>query len=177
MSVLLTGATGFVGMEILARYLERTDATIDVAVRAHDEAEAAARVAGQHGGEFGEDEFDNGQSFRNAYEQSKFEAERLVRAHARGLPIQIFRPSIVVGEQSTGWTPPFNLLYTPLKAFVRGKLPALPAKRTSPVDVVPVDYVADAIFELSDDASCGTWHLVAGPGATTVGRLIELTSD
>src|ERR671930_295202 len=46
MSVLLTGATGFVGMEILARYLERTDATIVIAVRGHDEAEAAARVDG-----------------------------------------------------------------------------------------------------------------------------------
>jgi thioester reductase-like protein len=277
MSVLLTGATGFVGMEILARYLERTDATIFVAVRSRDQAEAEARVdgtleclfgdsrayrqrvnalradierpglgliegecqslaehvtevvhcaasvsfslplgqsrqvnvegtrhmlelgelcqrrgglerflyistayvAGRHGGEFGEDELDIGQSFRNPYEQSKFEAERLVRAHARKLPVQIFRPSIVVGEQSTGWTPSFNVLYTPLKAYVRGKLPALPARRSAPVDVVPVDYVADAVFELSRDPvdSVQTYNLVAGPQATTVGRLIELSAD
>ena len=43
------------------------------------------------------------------------------------------------------------MLYTPLKAFVRGSLPALPARRLAPVDVVPVDYVADAIFKLSND--------------------------
>src|SRR4051812_38646989 len=44
MSVLLTGATGFVGTEILARYLERTDEQLYVAVRARDEAEAGERV-------------------------------------------------------------------------------------------------------------------------------------
>src|SRR2546423_12085318 len=44
MSVLLTGATGFVGMEILARYLERTDAPVFVAVRARDRDEAETRV-------------------------------------------------------------------------------------------------------------------------------------
>ena len=44
MSVLLTGATGFVGMEILARYLERTDAPVFLAVRARDQAEAETRV-------------------------------------------------------------------------------------------------------------------------------------
>jgi long-chain acyl-CoA synthetase len=277
MSVLLTGATGFVGMEILARYLDRTDASVVVAVRGRDQTEAESRlgaalecmfgerdayrdrvralradieqpglalaardreslaehityivhcaasvsfslpldqsrhvnvdgtrqmlelgelcqtrgrlerfsyistayVAGRHGGEFGEDELDMGQRFRNPYEQSKFEAERLVRAHARRLPIQIFRPSIVVGEQSTGWTASFNVLYTPLKAFSRGRLRALPARRSAPVDVVPVDYVADAVFELSRNPvdRFRTYNLVAGPHATTVGRLIDLSAD
>ena len=64
----------------------------------------------------------------------------------------------------------------PLKAFVRGSLPAVPARRSAPVDVVPVDYVADAVFELTQDPANGTstYHLVAGPRATSVGRLIEL---
>ena len=43
-AVLLTGATGFVGMEILARYLERTDRTVIAPVRARDEAEATRRM-------------------------------------------------------------------------------------------------------------------------------------
>jgi long-chain acyl-CoA synthetase len=275
--VLLTGATGFVGMEILARYLERTERPIYATVRAADEAEAKARlrgtvaclfgdedayadrlvalpadierpdlgldavtrdrvadqvsdivhsaasvsftlpldrsreinvdgtrrmlemaklcnrrgglehfsyistayVAGTHRGGFGEDQLDVGQRFRNPYEQSKFEAERLVRGHDDQLPIQIFRPSIVVGERTTGWTPAFNVLYSPLKAFVRGSLPAVPARRSAPVDVVPVDYVADAVFELASDPVDGTatYHLVAGPRATSVGRLIELSAS
>jgi long-chain acyl-CoA synthetase len=141
---------------------------------------STAYVAGEHEGEFAEDDLEVGQEFRNAYEQSKFEAERLVRAHRRRLPIQIFRPSIVVGERPTGWTASFNVLYAPLKAFSRGEYVALPGSPTAPVDVVSVDYVADAIFELANgpapDRDVETYHLVAGRCATTVGRLIELSA-
>src|SRR2546425_7838558 len=42
--VLLTGATGFVGMELLARYLERSDRPVYALVRAEDEAAAAERM-------------------------------------------------------------------------------------------------------------------------------------
>lgn len=172
--VLLTGATGFVGMELLARYLQRTDRRVYALVRGANERDATARVkhtlrslfgadhpyarrvvavrgdiacpglglgakrdrlaervsevvhgaasvsfqlgledlrqinvegtrrvlefaercqargglrrfsyistayvAGEHVGCFSEDDLDVGQRFRNAYEQSKFEAERL----------------------------------------------------------------------------------------------------
>ena len=269
-AVLITGATGFVGMEVMARYLERTDRDVYVLVRASDDAGADERVrevlstiyadpdaypgrvtavaadiersdlglpperraelvarvsdvvhaaatvsftlpleesrtinvegtrrmlelamaaqarfayvstayvAGTHEGEFREDQFDVGQDFRNAYERSKFEAERLVREHAGRLPVQIFRPSIIVGERETGWTSSFNVLYEPLKAFARGALPALPANRSTRVDVVPVDWVADAIFALATgpvEAEAETFHLVSGRDATTVGTLIEI---
>jgi thioester reductase-like protein len=139
---------------------------------------STAYVAGTHPGRFTEDDLEVGQTFRNPYERSKFEAERLVRRDRRRLPIQIFRPSIVVGEASTGWTQAFNVLYTPLKAFVQGRLPVLPARASAPVDVVPVDYVADAIVELADrPADEGTYHLVAGPRATSVGELTDLAAD
>src|ERR1044071_5811826 len=44
MAVLLTGATGFVGMEILARLLERSDAEVLMLVRAADDDAAESRV-------------------------------------------------------------------------------------------------------------------------------------
>jgi long-chain acyl-CoA synthetase len=139
---------------------------------------STAYVAGTHPGPFTEDDLEVGQTFRNPYERSKFEAERLVRRDRRRLPIQIFRPSIVVGEAATGWTQAFNVLYTPLKAFVKGRLPVLPARASAPVDVVPVDYVADAIVELADrPADEGTYHLVAGPRATSVGELTDLAAE
>jgi long-chain acyl-CoA synthetase len=119
-----------------------------------------------------------GQSFRNGYERSKFEAEQLVRRASARLPVQIFRPSIIVGERESGWTASFNVLYPPLKAFEAGAYPAVPARGSTPVDVVPVDFVADAVFELADEpAESGeVHHLVAGERATTVGRLAELAS-
>src|SRR5205085_11743804 len=65
-----------------------------------------------------------------------------------------------------------------LKAFARGALPALPARPGAPVDVVPIDYVADAAFELSANPGPpgATYQLVAGGQATTVGRLVELSA-
>ena len=44
--VVLTGATGFLGMEVLARLLERTDRDVVCLVRAPDEAAARQRLDG-----------------------------------------------------------------------------------------------------------------------------------
>src|ERR671915_1764913 len=138
---------------------------------------STAYVAGEPDGLFREDHLDVGQRFRNPYEQSKFEAERMIRERGAALPLQILRPSIVVGDSRTGRTAAFNVLYGPLKAFARGKIPAIPARRSSPVDIVPVDYVADRTVELATGGPDGTFHLVAGRNATTVDRLLELTAS
>jgi thioester reductase-like protein len=138
---------------------------------------STAYVAGTHRGLFREDQLDVGQRFRNSYERSKFEAETLVRERARGLPLQVLRPSIVVGDRRTGRTSSFNVLYAPLKAFARDRLPVIPARRAAPVDIVPVDYVADAVHGLASHGADGTFHLVAGDNASTVGRLVELSSS
>ena len=136
---------------------------------------STAYVAGTHPGSFGEADLDVHQGFRNAYERTKFEAERMVRERGRELPVQIVRPSIVVGDSATGWTPAFNVLYAPMKAFSRGAYPAIPARRSSPVDVVPVDYVADSILALAGRPGT-TYHLTASERASSVGELIELGS-
>jgi long-chain acyl-CoA synthetase len=88
------------------------------------------------------------------------------------------RPSIIVGERDSGWTQSFNVLYWPLRAFSRGAYIAVPARRDAPVDVVPVDYVADAIFALTQapEAEGYTYHLTAGSNATSVGELVELAA-
>lgn len=136
---------------------------------------STAYVAGDHRGEFSESDQDVGQGFNNTYERSKWEAERLVQAHAERVPVQIFRPSIVVGDEQSGWTASFNVIYTPLRAYSRGALPMVPARRSAPVDVVPVSYVARGILALGDAGAGRTFHLVAGPRAASVGELIGRT--
>ncbi len=136
---------------------------------------STAYVAGTHGGSFAEGDVDMGQGFRNPYERTKFEAERVVRERGCGLPVRIMRPSIVVGDSATGWTPAFNVLYGPMKAFSRGAYPAIPARRSAPVDVVPVDYVADSILALAGEPGT-TYHLTASERASSVGELIDLGS-
>lgn len=139
---------------------------------------STAYIAGGHAGCFSEDDLDVGQRFRNSYEQSKFEAECFI-ARLRGqLPVTVFRPSIIVGDRRTGWTASFNVLYWPLRAFARGAYAALPARGCAPVDVVPVDYVADAIFALTQcrEAAGATFHLTASHNASSVGELVELAA-
>jgi len=139
---------------------------------------STAYTAGRRHGVIGEHELEAGQSFRNTYEESKFEAERLVRAHLGRVPVTIVRPSIIVGDRETGWTSSFNVIYTPLRALAAGLFPVVPARRRAVVDIVSVDYVADAILALAEapSAAGGTFHLVAGEQATTAGELARLAS-
>jgi long-chain acyl-CoA synthetase len=136
---------------------------------------STAYVAGDRRGTVYEDEH-GAATFRNSYERSKHEAEAVVRAS--DLPWTIARPSIVVGESTTGWTTSFNVLYGPLRAFSAGAYPVLPARRRSPVDVVSVDYVADAVTALArhPEAVGGTFHLTAGAQASSVGEIMALAT-
>jgi long-chain acyl-CoA synthetase len=137
---------------------------------------STAYVAGDRRGTVYEDDRETG-TFRNSYERSKHEAEAVVRSST--LPWTIARPSIIVGESTTGWTASFNVLYGPLRAFAAGAYPVLPARRRSHVDVVPVDYVADAVAALArhPEAAGGTYHLTAGSHASTVGEIMSLTTE
>jgi thioester reductase-like protein len=140
---------------------------------------STAYVAGDHRGPFSERSLALGQGFRNTYEQTKFEAEALVRA--AGLPARILRPSIIVGDRRTGWTAAFNVLYWPLRALSRGLFAAIPADPASPVDAVSVDYVADAAHALCHDPSpvggVETYHLTAGAHASTLQEVCAQASD
>ncbi|QEC47992.1 NAD-dependent epimerase/dehydratase family protein [Baekduia soli] len=162
--------------------VQGTSKMLDVAQRLHAARPlrryvqvSTAYVSGAHDGSFGEDDRRVGQAFRNTYEQSKLESEELVTRHAAGgLPVQIVRPSIVVGDRESGWTAAFNVLYVPLRALVAGAVAAVPEHDTGVLDVVPVDYVADAILSLSDAPADGrVYHLTAGRHAITVGQLAD----
>jgi thioester reductase-like protein len=139
---------------------------------------STAYVAGDRSDIATEDELDVGQGFRNPYEQSKHEAERLVRAHGDRLPLTIVRPSIVVGERGTGWTSSFNVIYGPLRAFASGAYRILPGRSGAVIDVVTVDHVADAVLALTaaPQAEGGTFHAVAGDRAATLGELLALAA-
>lgn len=118
------------------------------------------------------------QAFHNTYEQTKAEAEQLVRRYMteRGLKATLFRPSIIVGNSQTGATTSFKVMYWPLKVFSRGLIPVVPASRSGFVDLVPVDFVVEAIWELSrrEDTVGECYHLAAGPsGIMTIGEALD----
>lgn len=142
---------------------------------------STAFVSGNRGGLIREDELDAGQKFTNSYEQTKFEAEMVVRRSFPDLPWVILRPSIIVGDSRTGATTAFNVLYIPLKYLARGLVRFLPGSPDTPIDIVPVDFFCRAIVQIllgSRDCLGRTFHLCAGPrAATSVGHVLALAGD
>lgn len=102
-------------------------------------------------------------SFYSLYEQSKAEAERIVRL--AGLPFIICRPGMIVGNSRTGRTRNFNTVYYILKLMLQGKIYILPVSRHQTVNVVPVNDVAKQVVALSlhPEAAGMIFHLTAPP--------------
>ena len=127
---------------------------------------STAYVAGAAGRVVKETDLDMGQGFQSPYEQSKFEAENLIHAWKRDYPVTIHRPSIVVGQSYNGYTPHFKVLYWPLMILARNMAQFFVCNPGSYLDVVPVDYVADAIVALlpNREAEERTFLLTAGLG-------------
>jgi thioester reductase-like protein len=139
-----------------------------------------AYVAGERTGLVRESELEVGQSYRNTYEQSKAEAEALVRSRLTSLPGVILRPSIIVGDSRTGATSSFKMMYWPLKIYARRLWRTVPGFPDAVLDIVPVDYVATAVALLAfDEAALGsTVHLCAGArGSATIQQIARRAAE
>jgi thioester reductase-like protein len=127
---------------------------------------STAYVAGLRTGVVYEHELSMGQEFKNHYESTKFQAEVWVREHIDRIPTTIMRPAIVVGDSSTGETQKFDGPYYLLRAISRAASMgrAIPqfARKESPFNVVPIDFVVAAIAATAGDpaAEGRTLHLV-----------------
>ncbi len=132
---------------------------------AHLHHVSTAYVAGDRAGVFGVRDSDSRPPFHNAYEASKWEAEQLVRGAMGDLRVTVYRPSIIVGDSQSGRTPHFRVLYDPFKWVIYGKTSLLPCRPDVRVDVVPVDWVCDALVALGarPESVGATWSLSAGP--------------
>ncbi len=140
---------------------------------------STAYVAGDRTGVLDESAADAPGPFRNAYEQSKWEAERLVREASGELPATCYRPSIVVGDSRTGATPHFRVLYDPMKWIIYGKTDLLPCHPEVRMDIVPVDYACRAIAALARDprAEGQVLHVSSGPeAASSIREILDLSA-
>jgi long-chain acyl-CoA synthetase len=137
---------------------------------------STAYVAGGRTGDVSETELTDKFGFFTNYEQSKYEGELLVQEAKNELPISVFRPSMIVGDSQTGAIKTFNTFYYPLRLYSTGKRRFMPVGRSLRINVIPVDYVAEAVTRLTFDPNAVglTFHLVA-PDQTliTVGELLD----
>lgn len=142
---------------------------------AHLHHVSTAYVAGDRSGVLGVRDADAGGPFHNSYEESKWEAEQLVRG-ARELRTTVYRPSIIVGDSRHGATPHFRVLYDPFKWVIYGKTGLLPCRPEVRLDVVPVDWVCDALVALGArrEATGDVYPLTCGPTrAASIGEILR----
>ena len=126
---------------------------------------STAMVSGDRRGTWYEEDLEAGQKFHNAYERTKFEAEKLVRAAMHKLPITILRPGIIVGDSRTGEIDKLDgpyYLITLIATNASGlRLPLL-GRGESPLHLAPIDYVIEAAWHIlqREDSAGKTFHIV-----------------
>jgi len=106
---------------------------------------SSAYVAGERRGNIPEDSLSDESGFRSRYELSKFEGENLIQRAKSSLPISVFRPGLIVGHSKTGTIKTFNTIYFPLRLYLTRKPRIIPLDPAMRVNLVPVDYVAEAV--------------------------------
>jgi len=109
------------------------------------------------------------------YARTKKFCEHMMRVLLPDTPKTVFRPSIVLGDSRYPETTQFDMV----KAFVfLAGLPVLPFRPTDKVDIVNVDFVADAIATLhqKDQPKYDTYHLSSGTDSQTFRQLTTALS-
>ena len=104
------------------------------------------------------------------YARTKKFSEHMIRQLLPEVPLTFFRPSIVLGDSRHPETTQFDMV----KAFVfLAGLPALPFRASDRIDIVNVDFVADAISTLHRKANplYDTYHLSSGRDSQTFKEL------
>jgi thioester reductase-like protein len=109
------------------------------------------------------------------YARTKKFCEHMIRQLLPEVPKTIFRPSIVLGDSRRPETTQFEMV----RAFVfLAGLPVLPLRARDRVDIVNVDFVADAIATLhvKERTSYDTYHLSSGRESHTFRQITESLS-
>lgn len=143
---------------------------------------STAYICGTRQGLVYENEVDEGQQLTNDYEQSKFEAEQLVRSADFLNSTTVYRPSIIVGDSETGFSTTFHGFYVALQlahtlrqgwddlygddddACFRVNLDGTELK-----NLVPVNWVSAVISEIVNNSNYHnqTYHLTSDSPVST----------
>jgi NAD(P)-dependent dehydrogenase (short-subunit alcohol dehydrogenase family) len=136
-------------------------------------------VAGLYRGTFTEDMFEEAEDLDHPYHRTKHDSEALVRSTCK-VPFRIYRPAAVVGHSQTGYIDKIDGPYYFFKAIqkLRESWPnwiPLVGIEGGYINLVPVDYVVDALVHLShargQDGKC--FHLT-DPKARRVGEVLNI---
>jgi len=136
-------------------------------------------AAGLYRGTFAEDMFEEAEELDHPYHRTKHDSEAMVRANGR-IPFRVYRPGMVLGHTQTGFIDKIDGPYYFFKALqkLRESWPRwipLVGIEGGYVNVVPVDFVVDALVHLSHqpklDGRC--FHLT-DPKPRRVGEMLNV---
>lgn len=165
LNVNLRGTLEVVQMAMRARIhhgLRRFSHVSTVAVAGHRQDEVVAE----------DKSIDWGRSDYDPYARTKKFCEHMIRQLLPDTPKTIFRPSIVLGDSRYPQTTQFDMV----KAFVfLAERSVLPFRPNDKIDIVNVDFVADAIATLHQKAEpqYDTYHLSSGTDSQTFRELTK----
>jgi NAD(P)-dependent dehydrogenase (short-subunit alcohol dehydrogenase family) len=138
-------------------------------------------AAGLYRGTFREDMFEEAKGLEHAYFRTKHVSEGLVRNECT-IPYRIYRPALVVGDSKTGEIDKIDGPYYFFKLLqrLRNRIPQwvpLIGVEGGQMNIVPVDYVADAMDFLSHKAGLDgrCFHLV-NTESQLVGEVLNIFS-
>lgn len=139
-------------------------------------------AAGMYEGMFREDMFEEAEGLEHPYFSTKHDSERIVRTELK-VPFRIYRPGMVVGDSRTGEMDKIDGPYYFFKLIqrVRKVLPPwvpMVGIEGGRINVVPVDYVVDAMDHIAhmagQDGKC--FHLV-DPEPMRVGDVLNVFAN
>ena len=136
-------------------------------------------AAGLYRGTFTEDMFEEAEDLEHPYHRTKHDAEALVRTNGR-IPFRVYRPGVVVGHSRTGFIDKIDGPYYFFKTLQKlreswPRMIPLVGIEGGYVNVVPVDFVVDALVHLSHrpklDGRC--FHLT-DPKVRRIGEMLNV---
>lgn len=139
-------------------------------------------AAGLYEGVFREDMFDEAEGLDHPYFMTKHESEKIVRKECKK-PWTVYRPAMVVGDSKTGEMDKVDgpyYFFKPIQRLRQILPPWMPSigLEGGRVNIVPVDYVVDAldhISHLNSKVSGRCFHLV-DPVGYRVGDVLDIFS-
>src|SRR5438477_2681090 len=110
------------------------------------------------------------------YARTKKFCEHMVNQLLPDVPRTIFRPAIVMGDSRRAQTSQFDMV----QAFdVLARFPVLPLRPDDKIDIVPADYVGEAIVSIhqKEQPAHGIYHLSSGLGSQTYHEITDALAE
>jgi len=110
------------------------------------------------------------------YARTKKFGEHMLHQLLADVPHTIFRPAIVLGDSRHAETSQFDMV----QAFdMLVRLPVLPLRPGDRIDIVPANYVSQAIVTIhqKENPAHGIYHLSSGTGSQTYKELTDTLSE